>query len=282
MSSSQPAFTVLSENEKWKPVLKRMGQLMFSISHELDDSKLLECHHICHKLHFVNNYLQYGKVKQEIKSTKQIKTKKGRGETLPKAEVVRALQRMTLLLMSGYLMNPLPMYKTKKNESQNKFTFINSIVVSLKEENEDVIIGLGYGNLLRNWIYSETNKLEMIVPKSAKKTQPETSKDATTITKLQNQLDVMENQTIIAKDNLLDGLNKMNKTVEEMQTKNMELEEKVGKTNAVLSKHEAIFRFFFKCYNDDDAKLHEIDFMEPPVEGQKYVLPKWSEAKFGN
>ena len=233
------------------------------------DSRLLECHQICHKLHFVNNYLQYGKTgkgKPEGK-IRQRRQYKQRGETPPKAVVARALQRMSLLLMSGYLINPLSKKKTKEDEPQNKFSFINSIVVSLKHENYDALFSLGYGIYLRNWIQAETNKLEIVKPKPAKKTQVETKNNSPIIEDLQKQLDYQQHRTRKQLGNLNDRISKTKETIGELQAKYENLEETLCASDEVIRKHERRFEFFFKCIKSGDFDRKTVNFMDPPAEG---------------
>lgn len=151
---SQIAIVELGTKQEWKPVLRKLGQVLFAVSPDPSMTDYEACVKICTlKGHFVNTYLSLNKAG----------SKKSRKETPPTVANARALQRLSLLFMGGFVFNKFQkmpedsVYSSKPRYIDSKH-FIDKLT---SHGNKTALQGLGYDIALRNFIKASTGSLKL-------------------------------------------------------------------------------------------------------------------------
>jgi hypothetical protein len=170
MLFSRPALAILGSKSEWEPVLRKFGKILFLISPDESIAEYEECYKMCvNQNHFLNSYLFINKTGP--------KKKAGRSPTQPKLTTSRALQRFSVLILSGFYLNrfqQLPkghlFAKLDLNIIIQKF--IDAILTRKNATN--ILDALGYDVALRNWIRDHTGSLTLHDKKPhAKKDDPQ-------------------------------------------------------------------------------------------------------------
>jgi hypothetical protein len=154
---SRPALGILGCKPEWKQVLRELGKMLFFVSPDPSIADYDECYKICmNQFHFLNSHLFVNKTGGK----KPVAKKKT--PTQPKIQTSRALQRLSVLIMSGFLLN---LYQQlPEGHVYEEFgvcdmidTLIAKITPSKGESN--ILRILGYEIALRSWIKDHTGAL---------------------------------------------------------------------------------------------------------------------------
>ena len=155
----RPALRILGEKPEWKPVLRKLGQMLLLLSPDPSISEYEESYKICmNHSHFVNFYLFINKAGGGKKTSGQ-----KRYSTQPKIQTSRALQRFSVLIMSGFLLNLF-----QQLPDNHAFAYLEacdtmkkciSAILHDEEGITNILYVLGYDIALRNWIKESTGKL---------------------------------------------------------------------------------------------------------------------------
>jgi hypothetical protein len=156
---SRPAIRVLGCQPEWKKVLRKLGQMLFFISPDPSIAEYEECYKICiNQFHFLNSYLLINKG-----GTKKTQTQK-KSQTSPKIQTSRALQRFSVIVMSGFLLNQFQNLPAEHTYSDfKKCKTIQGLIETILPSNNinDTLHFLGYDIALRNWIQEHTGALQL-------------------------------------------------------------------------------------------------------------------------
>jgi hypothetical protein len=154
---SRPALAILGSKSEWEPVLRKFGKILFLISPDEGIAEYEECYKMCvNRNHFLNSYLFINKTGP--------KKKAGRSPTQPKLTTSRALQRLSVLIMSGFYLNRFQQLPDDHIYAKNELNliikkFIDAILTRKNATN--ILDALGYDVALRNWIKDHTGSLTL-------------------------------------------------------------------------------------------------------------------------
>jgi hypothetical protein len=186
---SRPAFQILGEKKEWKPVLRKLGRMFFSVSPQATDADYDETYKVCvNDGHFLNSYLCVNK------------SSSSRNAGMPSVATARAFQRCAIILMSGVLFSAFataqPAVKITKFHKYVGADGINKRLMKVNKYN--VLTALGYDIGLRNWIRATKDGLVLYKEKRRGKVQA-TLKD---YEKMAERQDSMEQRLRILENHL--------------------------------------------------------------------------------
>ncbi len=153
---------MLGEKKEWKPVLRKLGCMLFGVSPEEKDANFDETHKVCVNAgHFLNSYLCVNKSAGK------------RAGGMPSIPTCRGFQRSATILMSGFLFAAFDMAKPEEKITQlHKYMGAKHICGRIMEADKDnALSGLGYDICLRNWIFDTKSCLQLYKPKGRRKSQ---------------------------------------------------------------------------------------------------------------
>jgi hypothetical protein len=131
--------------------------MLFFLSPDPSIAEYDECYKICmNQFHFLNSYLFVNKTGGK----KPVAKKKN--PTQPKIQTSRALQRLSVMIMSGFLLNHYQ--QLPKGHVYEEFAvceMIDSLIATIipSEGESNILHILGYPIALRNWIKEHTGAL---------------------------------------------------------------------------------------------------------------------------
>ena len=149
---SQPALQILGTNEDWKPVLQKLGQLLVAVNPDQYFHEYLESFSIFNnRFHFLNEYLYVNKTG-------------GRTSPPPPIETARALQRLSLLLMTGFLTQKFSQLPKDANYTgTTKFVATKEILSGT--DRFEKLYHFGYDFAMRDWIMEKHGTIKKIPKK---------------------------------------------------------------------------------------------------------------------
>jgi hypothetical protein len=149
----------LGSKPEWKPVLRKLGQMMFFLSPDPTITDYEECYKVCNnQFHFLNSYLFVNKV--GVKKTQAQR----RSPTSPKLQTSRALQRFSVIIMGGFFWNQyLQMPGTHQYKDFHVCQKLNKLSKTIVPSQHigDTLHALGLDIALRNWIKEHTGFLHL-------------------------------------------------------------------------------------------------------------------------
>lgn len=152
---SRPALAILGSKSEWETILRKFGKLLFLVSPDETIADYEECYKMCvNHNHFLNAYLFINKTGG--------KKKTARSPTQPKLTTSRALQRLSVLIMSGFYLNRFQQLPDDHIFASLKVCkiFKHFVAAIQKCKNATNILDLlGYDVALRNWIKESTGSL---------------------------------------------------------------------------------------------------------------------------
>ena len=155
---SQPALTILGQNEDWKPVLQKLGQVLVAVNPDPYVNEYLEFHNMYNnRFHFLNEYLHVNKTG-------------GKSTTPPPIETARALQRLSVLLMSGFFFFKFSQLKHDSSYCETtKYQATKKVASIDKTDDYHLLYKLGYDIAMRNWLMEKQGVLKKIPRKVVEK-----------------------------------------------------------------------------------------------------------------
>jgi len=152
---SRPALAILGTKSEWEHVLRKFGKILFLISPDETIAEYEECLKMCvNHYHFSNSYLFINKSGPKKKS--------GRNPTQPKLTTSRGLQRLAVLLMSGFYLNR---FQQLPDDHMFAFLKVNKLIkhfigtILQRKNATNILDALGYDVALRHLIKDQTGNM---------------------------------------------------------------------------------------------------------------------------
>ena len=166
---SQSVLKLLGQFDDWKPVLRKLGQILVAVTPDPQIGNYVEVGKIFNnRLHFLNAYLYVNKTG-------------GKSATSPPIETCRALQRLVLLFMGGFLFEKFQNQQSPDVLAKmDKYSFAKTSIEKVTKDKENVLYALGYDVAIYSWMNERPGGFETVEKKKRAK-QINAKKDSTKI-----------------------------------------------------------------------------------------------------
>ena len=151
---SQSVLKLLGQFDDWKPVLRKLGQILVAVTPDPQIGNYVEVGKIFNnRLHFLNAYLYVNKTG-------------GKSATSPSIETCCALQRLVLLFMGGFLFEKFQNQQSPDVLAKmDKYSFAKTSIETVTQDKKNVLYALGYDVAIYSWLNERPGGFEIVEKK---------------------------------------------------------------------------------------------------------------------